>query len=66
MGFFCRCKKCGLDFVDQYGEFINNDNIIECPICKSIDIWLDDDIPENPPFNDLTYDEILEKLGSNN
>lgn len=39
MGFFCRCTKCNTSFIDQQGEFENEEETgIICPICGNDDV----------------------------
>lgn len=65
MGYNCRCKNCGTDFIDMYGEFCVGDNYdeLECPICDSHDIILYEDIPGYPDsFHPIYYDDNIDKL----
>lgn len=63
MGYECRCKRCGADFIDMYGEFENDNHEIECPICDSTDIWFYDEIPNyNETFKPLDIISNLDEL----
>lgn len=56
MGFFCRCKKCGTDFVDDYGEYVK-DGYLTCPNCGSTDLQIGNEITDMSTFNPQRIDD---------
>lgn len=63
MGYNCRCKNCGTDFIDMQGEFENDNNEIECPVCDSTDLWFYEEIPNYPEsWHPLDWDADFDKL----
>lgn len=63
MGYNCRCKNCGTDFVDMYGEFCDEDDKLVCPICDNTDLWVYDEIPNyETTFNPIYFDNNIDKL----
>lgn len=62
MGFFCRCKKCGTDFVDDYGEYVK-DGYLTCPNCGSTDLQTGNEITDMSTFNPQRIDDFEELKG---
>ena len=56
MGFFCRCKKCGTDFIDDYGEYVI-DGYLTCPKCGSIELQIGNEIVDINSFNPIRIED---------